>query len=166
MTFQDTISILWLEDEPRQIYPHIKRLEDIGFNLLICTNVQEAVYVAGQNKFDIIVSDLLMPPPDGLDFLEDVYPFQQHALFVIFTAYPHNNVYRARIKELDFDVIIIPKSYDLSSFIETLFQSINKRWVVLKPTKRKLWHKIIDSIELKPGFSGLAVDLKKLIGGS
>jgi hypothetical protein len=49
MASQDNISILWLEDEPRQVYSHIKRLEDVGFNLLICINVQEAINNGGRS---------------------------------------------------------------------------------------------------------------------
>ncbi len=54
MNAANSISILWLEDDPRSIFNYVKKLEEFGFRIVICNNVTEAIYEAEHFKFDIV----------------------------------------------------------------------------------------------------------------
>lgn len=88
------LSILWLEDHPRQITYHVMYLMKLGFHVTVASNTGEALHHVEHHEFDAIVSDLHMPPPDGLSFLRQAFRLQPHAVYIIVSAYLYNSVFR------------------------------------------------------------------------
>lgn len=164
MSQSEKISILWVEDAPRQVFQLIKDLEGLGFSISMSTSATEGLYQIGLKQYDVIVADLLMPPPDGIDFLEKAYELQPSSVFIVYTAFPYNNLYRQRISDLDFDVEVLQKPLELAMFTLSLFQVLSNRWPRLETNTKTLWRRIIDALEIKPGLGGVALDVKELFG--
>lgn len=45
-------------------------LESNGFECDICSNGKEAIEKAGNNEYDLIITDIMMPEADGYEFLD------------------------------------------------------------------------------------------------
>ncbi len=64
--------ILWADDEIDQLKAHIIFLENKGFEITPVANGEDAVYLIGQEKFDIVFLDEQMPGMDGIATLEKI----------------------------------------------------------------------------------------------
>jgi len=64
--------ILWVDDEIHHLKPHILFLEDKGYSLTQVANGQDAIALAGQNDFDLVLLDQSMPGMDGLETLAEL----------------------------------------------------------------------------------------------
>ncbi len=62
-----TNKILFVEDEIELAYQSIQYLEDKGFDLTYARNGKEAIIEIERDKFDLIISDILMPEMDGIE---------------------------------------------------------------------------------------------------
>jgi CheY-like chemotaxis protein len=162
--------ILWVDDNLNQVLGSIHELELAGFTVLTASSAEAALSLARDNSFDIIITDIMMPPPDGIDFLILVHELQPHTPMVLCSAYLYNNVYRERISKLEFEVVMFSKltppidfMRELQNLFETKKQPLVKSGKRSESEKKKIWKRLISSIEAKPGWLGLSIDLKKLI---
>lgn len=68
--------ILMIDDEPEWIRPHAEALEEEGCAVTRMMDVDDAIRLLEKEPFDLIVLDLLMPPPAAMgrnfDFDTDV----------------------------------------------------------------------------------------------
>ncbi|MGH7889164.1 MAG: response regulator, partial [Thermodesulfobacteriota bacterium] len=63
-------NILWVDDEIDQLGSHIIFLEQKGYKVTKATNGEDAILMVGQNNFDLVLLDEMMPGKDGLTTLE------------------------------------------------------------------------------------------------
>lgn len=162
----DAIRILWLDDEIYNFLPYVQKLEELKFNVDTATSYKEAWYNIHDNQYDIIIVDILMPPPDGIDFIEAASEKQDHVTFVVFSAYLHDSNYRHRLHNLCTPVTLIEKCFVkgpgepviASNFIQPLLDAVNH-----KEEKQGAIQKILDAIDLQPGWAGISIDIKKLL---
>ena len=84
----DAIRILYVDDEPDQLSLTKLYLEKSGdFEVATALSAKEAIRVLGQEKFDAIISDYLMPPGmDGIQFLIEVRTHFGLIPFIFFTG--------------------------------------------------------------------------------
>jgi len=79
--------LLILEDEP-QLTLIICDLLGEAFEIETAENVEEALRLLGQRKFDILLSDQMLPGKrQGLDFLMDAMEKQPEAKRILMTGY-------------------------------------------------------------------------------
>ncbi len=62
--------ILWADDEIDMLRPHILYLQSKGFEVAAVSNGEDALQLAGQRKFDVVLLDEMMPGMGGLATLE------------------------------------------------------------------------------------------------
>jgi len=132
----EAISVLLVDDEPKKLYELIRHLEDIGLIVLVATSTFEALQIMSKYEVDIIITDLLMPPPDGIDFLKDISIEQSEKIIIVYTSYPHNNFYRKQIKDLQIPIAIIQKTEDVKDLFLFIFKQLVSRWNVLQPANK------------------------------
>ena len=68
----DTIKILWVDDEIDFLKPHILFLEKKNYHVTTCNNGRDAVDVFAENNFDIVFLDENMPGMSGLETLQEI----------------------------------------------------------------------------------------------
>jgi CheY-like chemotaxis protein len=71
-------SILWVDDEIEMLEPHIAFLEQRGFSVTPCSSGDDALELIGQNDYDLVLLDEMMPGKNGLQTLveiKDVRPY-------------------------------------------------------------------------------------------
>ena len=59
--------VLLVEDNPAAMDVMQKELEFLGFDVVLATDGEQAVKIAGTEELDLIVMDILMPKMDGLE---------------------------------------------------------------------------------------------------
>lgn len=64
--------ILWVDDEVDHLKPHILFLENKGYTLIPCSNGTDAVTLAGQETFNLVLLDQFMPGMDGITTLREI----------------------------------------------------------------------------------------------
>lgn len=89
MTSSTSKNILIVDDNPRLLRGLKFTLENNGFEVLPANNFFEAVQILGQNRLDLVLSDINMPYKNGFDLLEHVRKNQLQANipFIFLTAF-------------------------------------------------------------------------------
>ena len=65
--------ILVIDDEELIIKSLVKLLEKHGYEVLVAKNGQDALAMAEEEKFDLIVADIRMPGINGVDTIKSIY---------------------------------------------------------------------------------------------
>ena len=80
--------VLVVDDEEniRQILKEY--LNEFGYEVTCAVNGQEALQIYKNGSFDVILSDLVMRPVDGLELLGEVKKVDPDAIFIMITGYP------------------------------------------------------------------------------
>lgn len=103
-------SILWVDDDIDKLGTYVEALKGHGFNVTTAISSEEALKIcSNQRNFDIILVDIRMPNPNGIELLRRIYPEYKNALFGVLSSFLYLPKYRAQIKSLDFKVEIIDK---------------------------------------------------------
>lgn len=83
----DTISILYVDDEPALLELSKQYLERFGnFNVTIAPSAAEAIRILAEEPFDAIISDYEMPQMNGIEFLKKIRADGNTIPFLIFTG--------------------------------------------------------------------------------
>ena len=64
--------ILWADDEIDLLRPHIKFLEQKGFEVTAVPNGEDAVAELGRSRYDVVLLDEMMPGLGGLETLDRI----------------------------------------------------------------------------------------------
>jgi len=63
-------TVLCLEDDRDLLRDLVEELEDAGFRVLAGENGREGLELLAENHVDVIITDVMMPEVDGLEFLQ------------------------------------------------------------------------------------------------
>ena len=66
-------------------------LNEFGYEVDSAVNGQEAMQKYKNGHFDIVLSDLVMSPMDGLELLGEIRKMDPDAIFIMMTGYPSLN---------------------------------------------------------------------------
>jgi YesN/AraC family two-component response regulator len=96
-----------------------------GFEVVTATNVNEALKLIGEQKFDVLLSDLHMPQPgDGLTVVSAMRHSNPQAVTLIFSAYPEMKSATAAILLQADDILVKPMAADL--LVKTIWERLDK----------------------------------------
>lgn len=87
----------------------------LGYEVVICKTAEEAMNVLKvDNKFDLVLTDIILPGVSGLEFLEWLEKGRLFKKVVIMTAYPQQDFVKFALSHGALDVLTKPFS-DLAS---------------------------------------------------
>jgi len=114
----DKLKIIIIDDEPivgKRLKP---ALEKSGYEVEFYENSATALKRLGEEKFDIVVTDVRMDEVDGMEILDKVTENRPHVKVIMITGYATIEVAREAIAKGAFDVIAKPfKPNDLREII-------------------------------------------------
>ncbi|MEI7636452.1 MAG: response regulator [Syntrophus sp. (in: bacteria)] len=87
-------------------------LNEYGYEVTCAGSGQEALKIYKQGRFDVILSDLLMEPMDGLELLNKIREINPDAIFIMITGYPSIKSSIEAIKKGAKDYITKPFNID------------------------------------------------------
>ncbi len=100
--------ILWVDDEIDLLRPHILFLEQKGYEVESCNNGYDAVELARQTPFDLIILDEMMPGMTGLETLPAIKEVQPTTPVIMVTKSEEENLMDKAIGSKIADYIIKP----------------------------------------------------------
>jgi len=80
--------ILVVDDEKSMRDLLSEYLNGYGYEATCAVNGQDALQIYKEGYFDIIISDLIMEPMDGLELLNNVKAINPDAIFIMITGHP------------------------------------------------------------------------------
>ena len=84
----DTAIILIVDDEEVVRLSHLRSLLESGCEAALAVDGVDAIRVMEQHSFDVILLDIRMPGPDGMDVLKTIKSRWPHSEVIVITGYP------------------------------------------------------------------------------
>ncbi len=106
------IKILLVEDEQPSREAMTLLLSSAGYELTPCATGNEALQALGQEQFDIVLTDLLLPDINGIDILSRVKELSPITEVILITGYASAETAVKAMKEGAFDYITKPLNID------------------------------------------------------
>ena len=121
--------LLILEDEPQLILIICDLLGE-AFEIETAENVEEALRLLGQRKFDILLSDQMLPgKKQGLDFLMEAMEKQPEAKRILMTGYLNPELLSRGTTMAGLSAVLL-KPVDSARLKEALRMALNRPdWV-------------------------------------
>jgi DNA-binding response OmpR family regulator len=114
-------SKILLVDDDKDLVQVVKMaLELNGFKVTTSGNGQEANFKFGNDVFDAVVTDLMMPKMDGIEFITAIQKISQVPIFVISASVENN---RHKLKDIK-GLVILPKPFDTDVLCQKLKAAI------------------------------------------
>lgn len=101
-----------------------------GFEVCQAGGGAEALRMVGEKSFDVVVTDLRIPNPDGLEVLRQIKQIQPNTVVLVFTGYPSVET-KLRAKELGGDGYLT-KPVRLNEMNSLVNQGLMSRKIVSK----------------------------------
>ena len=105
---EDTIKILWVDDEIDLLKPHILFLEKRNYNVTTCNNGLDAIEIFEKNNFDIVFLDENMPGMSGLETLSDMKEKKSSVPMIMITKSEEEYIMEEAIGSKIADYLIKP----------------------------------------------------------
>ena len=104
--------LLVVDDEEGMREILAEYLDEFGYEVDSAVNGREAMQKYKNGHFDIVLSDLVMSPMDGLELLGEVRKMDPDAVFIMMTGYPSLNSAMEAMKIGATDYITKPFNID------------------------------------------------------
>ncbi|MEN6318071.1 MAG: response regulator [Syntrophaceae bacterium] len=104
--------ILIVDDEENIREILTEYLDEFGYDVTSAINGKDALQIYNKERFDIILSDLVMKPMDGMELLGEIKKLDQDAIFIMITGYPSVDSAMEAIKKGARDYITKPFNID------------------------------------------------------
>ncbi len=104
--------ILIVDDEENIREILTEYLDEFGYDVTTAINGKDALQIYNKEHFDIIISDLVMKPMDGMELLSEIKKINHDALFIMITGYPSVDSAMEAIKKGARDYITKPFNID------------------------------------------------------
>jgi DNA-binding NtrC family response regulator len=116
-------SVIILDDEPIVCERLTPALEKLGFEVEAFTDSQKAVNRLGERQFDILVTDLKMKKPDGLEVLRFVKEQAPATKVIFITGFATVETATQALKEGAVD--FIAKPFKISQLVDLIVTIAN-----------------------------------------
>ncbi len=100
--------ILWADDEVRLLKPHVMFLEERGYDVVTVTSGDEAVRLVGEESFDAVLLDEMMPGRDGLSTLEGIKELDGNMPVIMITKSEEEDLVDTAIRKRINDYLLKP----------------------------------------------------------
>jgi len=79
--------ILLVDDDPHIVTGVGKDLESEGFDVTTAESAEKAIDLLGNASFDVVITDLVMEPLDGIDVLKKAKEINAETMVMVLTGY-------------------------------------------------------------------------------
>jgi len=115
--------VLFVEDEPTTRMSSSLILQDIFKELIIAENGKQAIEQIKKEKFDLIITDIIMPEIDGFEVVKFAKTNAPNTITFILSSYFDTDTLLKAI-EVDVDGFLV-KPFNLDIFLNTIKKTLN-----------------------------------------
>lgn len=101
--------ILWIDDQISAFKPFVNALSENGYDVDVASNCAEATDIASKKRFDVILVDINMPAPNGIETIRRLVPIQKYAAFAVLSSFLYLQKYRDELSLLRTPIQLIDK---------------------------------------------------------
>ncbi|MFI3331105.1 MAG: PglZ domain-containing protein [Rikenellaceae bacterium] len=156
--------ILWVDDEIEMLKPHRLFLESKGYSIEICNNGYDAIELAANNNFDIIILDEMMPGMTGLETLPKIKEVRPTTPVIMVTKSEEENIMDKAVGSKIADYLIKP--VNPNQVLLSIKKNLHSRQLVTEHTMadyRGEFGKISTQVSDAKTFSDWIAIYKKLV---
>ena len=96
-------------------------LESVGYSVVLAKDGQEALEKAGQERFDLVITDVLMPRMDGFELTENIKKDKLHKnVPVIIVTTRESDEDKRRGMQAGADAYILKSEFTSEGLLETI----------------------------------------------
>jgi two-component system NtrC family response regulator len=121
------LRVLVVDDEAPLADTLSRSLARRGFDTAFVTSGKEAIERATREPFDVVVTDLKMRPPDGLEVLRQVRQARPEVAVILMTAYPDTKIAVKAMQEGAYDFLTKADGVDLDELVLRLERVARER---------------------------------------
>jgi DNA-binding NtrC family response regulator len=100
--------ILLIDDDANYRLLLRSYIEEKGHTAIEAESADEGLRIFLEEKFDLVISDMMMPVKSGLDLLRELKQIQPKVLFIMVTGFPAVDLAANAIKEGAYDFLVKP----------------------------------------------------------
>ena len=86
------VKILWVDDEIELLKPHVLFLRGKGYEVDTCNNGYDAIDMATEGNYDLIILDEMMPGMTGLETLPKIKEIRPTTPVIMVTKSEEENI--------------------------------------------------------------------------
>lgn len=86
------VKILWVDDEVELLKPHVLFLRQKGYEVETCNNGYDAIDMASETAYDLIILDEMMPGMTGLETLPQIKEVRPTTPVIMVTKSEEENI--------------------------------------------------------------------------
>ncbi len=102
------VKILWVDDEVELLKPHVLFLEQKGYEVETCNNGYDAIDMATEVAYDLIILDEMMPGMTGLETLPQIKEVRPTTPVIMVTKSEEENIMDKAVGSKIADYLIKP----------------------------------------------------------
>ena len=102
------VKILWVDDEVELLKPHVLFLKQKGYEVDTCNNGYDAIDMAAEGSYDLIILDEMMPGMTGLETLPKIKEARPTTPVIMVTKSEEENIMDKAIGSKIADYLIKP----------------------------------------------------------
>lgn len=157
--------ILWVDDEIELLKPHIFFLEEKGYEIETSNNGYDAIDMARETHYDLIILDEMMPGMTGLETLPKIKDVRPTTPVIMVTKSEEENIMNKAIGSKIADYLIKP--VNPNQVLLSLKKNVHSRQLVTEQTTadyREAFGRISMSFSDARTFSDWVDIYRKLVG--
>lgn len=159
------VKILWVDDEIELLKPHILLLQSKGYTVDMCNNGYDAIDMATETAYDMIILDEMMPGMTGLETLPLIKEVRPTTPVIMVTKSEEENIMDKAIGSKIADYIIKP--VNPSQMLLLLKKHVHSQQLVTEQTTadyRAEFGRIAQSVQNASSFAQWSGIYRKLVG--
>ena len=102
------VKILWVDDEVELLKPHVLFLQRKGYEVDTCNNGYDAIDMASETAYDLIILDEMMPGMTGLETLPKIKEIRPTTPVIMVTKSEEENIMNKAVGSKIADYLIKP----------------------------------------------------------
>ncbi|OQX85727.1 hypothetical protein B6D60_07360 [candidate division KSB1 bacterium 4484_87] len=121
--FKKPINVLVVDDDPQFRHLLDKALEKVGYTVMTAVDGVEAFDLFQKNKFDLVITDVLMPNVDGIELVKSIKNENPWVPVILISGFEEESSVRKKLKRDDIYFLKKPFSLrDLDRVIEKILK--------------------------------------------
>lgn len=157
------VKILWVDDEVELLKPHVLFLKQKGYEVDTCNNGYDAIDMAAEGAYDLIILDEMMPGMTGLETLPKIKEVRPTTPVIMVTKSEEENIMDKAVGSKIADYLIKP--VNPNQVLLSIKKNVHQQQLVTEQTTadyRSEFGRISSSLQMAETFSDWCSLYRKL----
>ena len=157
------VKILWVDDEVELLKPHVLFLQQKGYEVDTCNNGYDAIDMASEGAYDLIILDEMMPGMTGLETLPKIKEVRPTTPVIMVTKSEEENIMDKAVGSKIADYLIKP--VNPNQVLLSIKKNVHQQQLVTEQTTadyRSEFGRISSSLQMADTFQDWCTLYRKL----